>query len=96
MNRIGRQRHEKGRLIATLALIATIPACDTLLDVQDPDIIEPDQLRTLQGASALYNGAIGEFASRRTAPPAVPGRPSASCRPWDGSATSFHSVEHRR
>ncbi|MYA41452.1 MAG: hypothetical protein F4Z31_06845 [Gemmatimonadetes bacterium] len=73
MNRIGRQRHEKGRLIATLALIATIPACDTLLDVQDPDIIEPDQLRTLQGASALYNGAIGEFALAKDGAAGGPG-----------------------
>ena len=73
MSRIGRQRHEKGRLIATLALIATIPACDTLLDVQDPDIIEPDQLRTLQGASALYNGAIGEFALAKDGAAGGPG-----------------------
>ncbi|MDE2806237.1 MAG: hypothetical protein OXN18_13940 [Gemmatimonadota bacterium] len=68
-----RQRHAKRRLIATLALIAALPACDTLLDVQDPDIIEPDQLRTLQGASALYNGAIGEFALAKDGAAGGPG-----------------------
>lgn len=73
MSRNGTQRHAKGRLIATLALIAALPACDTLLDVQDPDIIEPDQLRTLQGASALYNGAIGEFALAKDGAAGGPG-----------------------
>lgn len=73
MSRNGRQRHEKGRLIAALALIAVLPACDALLDVQDPDIIEPDQLQTLQGASALYNGAIGEFALAKDGAAGGPG-----------------------
>lgn len=73
MSRNGTQQHAKGRLIATLALIAALPACDTLLDVQDPDIIEPDQLRTLQGASALYNGAIGEFALAKDGAAGGPG-----------------------
>jgi len=73
MSRNREQRNEKGRLIATLVLIATLPACDTLLDVQDPDIIEPDQLRTLQGASALYNGAIGEFALAKDGAAGGPG-----------------------
>lgn len=73
MSRNRRLRHEKCRLIAALALIVALPACDTLLDVQDPDIIEPDQLRTLQGASALYNGAIGEFALAKDGAAGGPG-----------------------
>ena len=62
-----------GRFVAALALITTLPACDTILDVQDPDIIEPDQLQTLQGASALYNGAIGEFAMAKDGASGGPG-----------------------
>ncbi|MDE2982194.1 MAG: hypothetical protein OXU74_13470 [Gemmatimonadota bacterium] len=73
MSRNSEQRNEKGRLIAALVLIAALPACDTLLDVQDPDIIEPDQLRTLQGASALYSGAIGEFALAKDGAAGGPG-----------------------
>ncbi len=73
MNKNG--RHWNGRVtgIVALALIATLPACDAILDVADPDIIEPDQLRTLQGASALYNGAIGEFALAKDGASGGPG-----------------------
>ena len=62
-----------GRIVPALALITTLPACDTILDVKDPDIIEPDQLQTLQGASALYNGAIGEFALAKDGASGGPG-----------------------
>lgn len=75
MNTNRKQRNGRGRLVAVaaLALVATLPACETILDVQDPDIIEPDQLRTLQGASALYNGAIGEFALAKDGAAGGPG-----------------------
>ena len=73
MNTNGRQRKTRGWTIAALTLAATLPACDSLLDVADPDIIEPSQLRTLQGASALYNGAIGEFALAKDGAAGGPG-----------------------
>lgn len=70
-----RRTHGRSRLaaVAALALLAALPACETLLDVEDPDIIEPDQLRTLQGASALYAGAIGEFALAKDGAAGGPG-----------------------
>lgn len=75
MNTNRRQRNGRSRLAAAaaLALVTALPACDTILDVADPDIIEPDQLRTLQGASALYNGAIGEFALAKDGAAGGPG-----------------------
>jgi hypothetical protein len=41
-------------------LAVLIAGC--LEDIQDPDIIEPEELNTLQGAIALYAGAVGDFA----------------------------------
>jgi hypothetical protein len=41
-----------------------IAACkaDSLLHTDNPDVIDPNALNTAQGAVALYNGAIGDFA----------------------------------
>lgn len=42
----------------------TLAACSTdeLLDVNNPDVIEPDKLQTAQGATTLYAGALADFA----------------------------------
>src|SRR6267143_713741 len=40
----------------------TIAACSGLLDVKDPDIIDPGDVQNFDGAIAAYNGAIGDFA----------------------------------
>jgi len=40
----------------------TIAACSGLLDVKDPDIINPGDVQNADGAIAAYNGAIGDFA----------------------------------
>ena len=40
----------------------TIAACSGLLDVRDPDIINPGDVQNADGAIAAYNGAIGDFA----------------------------------
>lgn len=54
--------------LTTKALLATaflaLAACSTteILDVEDPDIINPGAVNSPAGADALYSGAIGEFA----------------------------------
>lgn len=49
--------------IAVAALVAVVlAACSGLLDVQDPDIINPGDVNNPDGAVAAYNGAIGDFA----------------------------------
>jgi hypothetical protein len=53
-------------LIGTLAAVAAtmFAACkaDSILKSDNPDVIDPGALNTAQGAAALYNGAIGDFA----------------------------------
>ncbi len=46
------------------AAFLTLAACSTteILDVEDPDIINPGAVNSPAGADALYAGAIGEFA----------------------------------
>src|SRR2546426_3836136 len=39
-----------------------LAACSGLLDVKDPDIIDPGDVQNADGAIAAYNGAIGDFA----------------------------------
>jgi hypothetical protein len=39
-----------------------LAACTGLLDVKDPDIINPGDVNNPDGAIAAYNGAIGDFA----------------------------------
>jgi hypothetical protein len=55
--------------VATRSLVPVVAALllaacnsDTLLRSNNPDVIDPGQLGTAQGASALYSGAIGDFA----------------------------------
>jgi len=47
-----------GLLLAAL----TVAACSGLLDVKDPDIINPGDVQNADGAIAAYNGGIGDFA----------------------------------
>jgi hypothetical protein len=52
-----------GSGIALAALAAVIlAACSGLLDVKDPDIINPPDVNNPDGAVAAYNGGIGDFA----------------------------------
>jgi hypothetical protein len=49
--------------IALAALAAVVlAACSGLLDVKDPDIINPPDVNNPDGAVAAYNGGIGDFA----------------------------------
>ena len=57
-----------GRAVTTLAamtLLAAAPACssitDTILEVEDPDLIMPGNVNSLPGARAVANGALGRF-----------------------------------
>jgi hypothetical protein len=53
--------------LATGALLAVSPACssvtDSLLEVEDPDLIMPTNVNSLPGARAVANGALGRFRS---------------------------------
>jgi len=48
-----------------MALLAGAPACgsvtDSLLEVEDPDLILPNNVNSLPGARAVANGALGRF-----------------------------------
>jgi hypothetical protein len=61
-----RTMHRGGVLVgaALLALILPLAGCNTnsLLDVNDPDIITPGSTQSSDGAEALYAGAVGYFA----------------------------------
>ena len=48
----------------SVAAALSIAACkaDSLLQTDNPDVIDPGALNTAQGAAALYSGAIGDFA----------------------------------
>jgi len=54
-------RNRLGRLLAAFALLLTACSTEELLNVQDPDIINPGSVNSTAGALALYAGAIGEF-----------------------------------
>ena len=49
------------RAIASLVAIMAL-GCSGLLDVKDPDIINPGDVNNPDGAVAAYNGGIGDFA----------------------------------
>src|SRR2546426_631123 len=53
-------------LPARVALVATVvallAACSSLLDVKDPDVVNPPDVLNADGAVAAYNGGIGDFA----------------------------------
>lgn len=54
-----------GKIPAVLAVAVTLAACgglkDNLLEATDPDLINPGDLETPDGASALRNGALFRF-----------------------------------
>ena len=52
-------RRAFGVVLTSLALAA---CSDELLDVNNPDVIEPEKLETAQGATTLYAGALADFA----------------------------------
>jgi hypothetical protein len=52
-------------LAATLTL--GLGACDSILDVTDPDLVVPETLTGAQGADLFWAGAIGDFAWAMTA-----------------------------
>ncbi len=47
--------------VAAVALVLPLVACDSLLEVDDPDIITPENLEDEIGIQALRNGALGNF-----------------------------------
>src|SRR2546430_3024529 len=53
-------------LPARIALVASVvtllAACSSLLDVKDPDVINPPDVLNADGAVAAYNGGVGDFA----------------------------------
>lgn len=51
-----------GLALAAALLLGAGCSTDDLLDVDNPDVIDPGKLNTAQGANALYAGAIGDFA----------------------------------
>ncbi|HEX9165077.1 MAG TPA: hypothetical protein VF862_04160 [Gemmatimonadales bacterium] len=51
-----------GLALAAAILLGAGCSTDELLDVDNPDVIDPGKLGTAQGANALYAGAIGDFA----------------------------------
>ena len=62
---IGRLRMGVGTAaIAALPLVGGLAACDakeTLLEAVDPDIIDPADVNSIEGAQALYIGALGRL-----------------------------------
>lgn len=55
----------RARSVAALALVATAMGCkqDSLLQVKDPDILNPGDYETTAGANPLRIGVIGNFTS---------------------------------
>ncbi len=49
------------RRAAALMVALAVLGCGEVLDVQDPDIIDPNNVNTPAGAVALYSGSIGEW-----------------------------------
>jgi hypothetical protein len=49
-------------LCLTVAMLVGACKADSVLASDNPDVIDPGALNTAQGAAALYNGAIGDFA----------------------------------
>src|SRR5690606_15279422 len=56
-----RRAAKAGALAAVLAVALPIAACDDFLTVEDPDIINPSDIQSPQGAEAARNGALARF-----------------------------------
>ncbi len=62
MQRGARGHWLRSRLgVAALALTLPLSACDSLLNVKDPDIVTPENLTDEIGLQTLRNGALGNF-----------------------------------
>jgi starch-binding outer membrane protein, SusD/RagB family len=65
MKTIGRLRVGVGTLgLAVLPLMGGLVACDTkdtLLEAVDPDVIDPSDVNSIEGAQAVYIGALGRL-----------------------------------
>jgi len=57
-----RSTRTPARLGAVACAVALLAACSSLLDVKDPDVIDPPDVTNVDGAVAAYNGGIGDFA----------------------------------
>jgi hypothetical protein len=62
--------------VLPLAGALALAGCNDILDVDRPDIIEPGKLTGEAGATAAYNGAIGDLASALGGPGSVTGAAS--------------------
>src|SRR3989442_2790831 len=50
------------RIALVVGVVALLAACSSLLDLKDPDVINPPDVANADGAVAAYNGGIGDFA----------------------------------
>src|SRR2546426_9359928 len=50
------------RIALDVGVVALLAACSSLLDLKDPDVINPPDVANADGAVAAYNGGIGDFA----------------------------------
>src|SRR2546429_3867803 len=50
------------RIAFGVGVVALLAACSSLLDLKDPDVINPPDVANADGAVAAYNGGIGDFA----------------------------------
>ena len=50
------------RIALVASVVALLAACTSLLDVKDPDVINPPDVLNADGAVGAYNGGIGDFA----------------------------------
>src|SRR5712691_2028311 len=56
-----RSTRTPARLTVVAGVVAVLAACTSLLDVKDPDVINPPDVQNADGAVAAYNGGIGDF-----------------------------------
>src|SRR5207302_9446773 len=50
------------RIALDVGVVALLAACSSLIDLKDPDVINPPDVTNVDGAVAAYNGGIGDFA----------------------------------
>src|SRR5216117_1605101 len=49
------------RIALVASVVALLAACTSLLDVKDPDVINPPDVQNADGAVGAYNGGLGDF-----------------------------------
>lgn len=54
-------RRATGAIALGTFVVVLMAACNSALDVKDPDVINPGSVTNADGAVAAYNGAIGDF-----------------------------------